>query len=324
MEVETPKIVRSAPIGKPARCADAWNHTAPMTLPFRRALAPVFVTMLLQRAACSGLELLNALEPRSKARRERDIAYGPDPRQRLDLYIPRRAASAPVIVFFYGGGWKSGERGGYAFVGRNLAGAGFIAVVPDYRLHPAVRFPAFAEDAAAVVAWTRAIAMRYGGDPARLYVMGHSAGAHSAALLALDPRYLARHGLVSRDLAGVIGLAGPYALRHEDFPRYRPIFIDAGDTARPARLVRRAPPPLLLMHGEADTTVDIAHSRALAAAGRGAGGRVVLREYANVGHVGILLALSHRFRGRAPVIDDLSGFAGGGEREMERRLLPAR
>jgi acetyl esterase/lipase len=295
-----------------------------MAFPLRRALSSVAVVMFLHLAACSGLELLNALEPRSFARVERGIAYGPDPRQRLDLYVPPRAASAPVVVFFYGGGWRDGDRGGYAFVGRTLAAAGFIAVIPDYRLHPAVRFPAFVEDAAAAVAWTRASAMRYGGDSARLYVMGHSAGAHSAALLALDSRYLARHGLVSRDLAGIIGLAGPYGLRHEDFPRYRPVFLDAGDAARPARLVRRAPPPLLLMHGEADKSVDIAHSRTLAAAARGAGGRVVLREYENVGHIGLLLALSHRFRGRAPVIDDLAGFAGGSEREFERRLLPAR
>lgn len=277
----------------------------------RRLLFPfAAAAMLLNLAACSGLELLNAIEPRGEAHVRRGIAYGPDARQHLDVYAPRQAVAAPVIVFLYGGGWSSGERGGYAFVGERLAAAGFVAVVPDYRLYPAIRFPAFVEDAAAAVAWARSNALSHGGDRARLYVMGHSAGAHSAALLALDPRYLARHGLVSRDLAGVIGLAGPYAFRHEDFRLYRPIFGDSGDAARPAKLVRRAPPPLLLMHGTADTVVDVAHSRALAAAARGAGGRVVLREYEGVGHIGMLLALSHRFRGRAPAIDDLAVFVG--------------
>lgn len=280
--------------------------------------------MLLQLAACSGLELLNAIEPRPDIRIERDIAYGRHARQRLDLYATRKPGGAPVVVFLYGGGWTSGDRGGYAFVGRRLADAGFLAVVPDYRLHPDVRFPAFVDDAAAAVAWARAAALQKGGDPARLYVMGHSAGAHIAALLALDPRYLARHGLVSRDIAGVIGLAGPYAFRHEDFPRYRPIFGGVGDAARPAKLVRRAPPPLLLMHGDADTTVDIAHSRALALAARGAGGRVVLREYEGVGHIGVLLALSRRFRSRAPAMADIERFVGDGAVEPAYRMQPAR
>lgn len=280
--------------------------------------------MLLRYAAKAGLEILNAIEPRPDIRVEQGIAYGKHPRQRLDVYATRKPGGAPVIVFFYGGGWTGGDRSSHAFVGRRLANAGYVAVIPDYRLYPAVHFPAFVEDAAAAVAWARAAALRQGGDPARLYAMGHSAGAHMAALLALDSRYLARHGLVSRDLAGVIGIAGPYAFRHEQFPRYAPIFGSAGDAARPAKLVFRAPPPLLLMHGEADTTVDIAHTRALAQAARGAGGRVVLHEYEGVGHAGVLLALSRRFRSRAPVLADIEHFVGEGRAESAWRLQPAR
>jgi acetyl esterase/lipase len=227
-------------------------------------------------------------------------------------------------VFLHGGGWRQGGRGAYAFVGRRLARAGLVAVVADTRLYPAARFPAFAKDAAAAVAWTRTSAARFGGDSGRLYLMGFSAGAHTAALLAIDSRYLAAHGLVSRDLAGVVGLAGPYDLRHETMPRYAPIFAGAGDAARPASLVRRAPPPLLLLHGDANTVVSIAHTRRLAEAARRAGGRVVAREYEGVGHAGLLLALSARFARRAPVLDDLAAFIADKHEQPERRFAAAR
>jgi acetyl esterase/lipase len=264
--------------------------------------------MLLDLAARSGLAVLNALEPRRRARIRRGIAYGKHPRQALDLYAPKQGEGAPVIVFLYGGGWRSGERGRYAFVGESLAEEGFLAMVPDYRLYPEARFPAFVEDAAAAIAWARKNAGAFGGDPGRLFVMGHSGGALIAALIAVDSRYLAPHGLVSRDLAGMIGLAGPYAFPHEKFPRYRSIFAGAGEVARPARLVRRAPPPMLLMHGTADDTVAIAHTQEMAVAVRRAGGTLELREFEDVGHAGLVLALSHRFRARAPAIDEIVAF----------------
>ena len=280
--------------------------------------------MLFNLFADRGLDALNALEPRAPGRVHRGEAYGEHARQRLDVYTPAAAVAAPTVVFLYGAGWRSGDRGRYAFVGKRLAASGFVAAVPDYRLYPGVRFPSFVEDAAAAVAWTRSNARRFGGDGALLYLMGFSAGAHSAALLAVDPHYLAAHGLVSRDLAGVVGLAGPYGLRHETLARYGPIFADAGDAARPACLVRRAPPPLLLLHGEADTIVDIAHTRQLAEAARGAGGRVVVREYENVGHAGLLLALSRRFAGRAPVLDDFAAFVADRHDRPMYRFAAAR
>jgi len=264
--------------------------------------------MLVELAARSGLAVLNALEPRRRAKVRRGIAYGSHQRQALDVYAPRRAEGAPIIVFLYGGGWRSGERGSYAFAGESLAEEGFLAVVADVRLYPEVRFPAFAEDGAAAVAWARMNAAGFGGDPGRLFVMGHSGGALNAAPIAVDPRYLAPHGLVSRDLAGMIGLAGPYAFPHERFPHYRPIFTGAGDTARPARLLRRPPPPMLLMHGAADDTVTPAHTQEMAAAVRRAGGKAEAREFEAVGHAGLVLALSRRFRSRAPVIEEILSF----------------
>lgn len=280
--------------------------------------------MLLDLLAKFGFPLLNALEPRGTVRARRGIAYGADRRQKLDVYAPRRADGAPLAIFFYGGAWRIGDRAHYGFVGRRLARAGFVAVVPDYRLYPAARFPAFVEDAAAAVAWTRKQGRALGGDAGRLYLVGVSAGAHIAALLAVDPRYLAAHGLVSRDLAGVIGLAGPYALETETSARYAPVFAGAGEAARPASLVRRAPPPLLLLHGTADTMVAPSHSHRLADAARRAGGRVVLREYEGVGHIGLLLALSARFRDRAPVLDDIAAFVADRREAHEHCYAAAR
>jgi acetyl esterase/lipase len=280
--------------------------------------------MLTDLAAKSGFAVLNALEPRGFGSVRHAIAYGPEPRQTLDVYAPRKAHDAPVALFLPGGGWRRGGRRDYAFVGRRLARAGFVAVVADYRLYPAVRFPAFAKDAAAAVAWTRTNARRYGGDAGRLYLMGFSAGAHLAALLAIDSRYLAAHGLVSRDLAGVVGLAGPYDLLPETSPRNAPIFAGAGEAARPAALVRRAPPPLLLMHGDADTVVPLAHTRRLAEAAKRAGGRVVVHEYEKIGHTGLLLALSARFADRAPVLSHLAAFIEHEREQPERRYAAAR
>jgi acetyl esterase/lipase len=269
--------------------------------------------MLLELAAKSGFAVLNALEPRRRAKASRGIAYGSHPRQILDVYTPRRAKNAPVIVFFHSGGWRGGDRGSYAFVGESLAAEGFVVVVPDGRMYPEVHFPAFVEDAAAALAWARKNASGFGGDPVRLYAMGHSGGALSAALIAVDSRYLAPHGMVSRDLAGMIGLAGPYALRAAGLPRLRAAVAEAGELGRPPRLVRRAPPPLLLLHGAADDSVALDETRQFAAAARRAGGAVVLREYEGVGHSGILFALSRRFRGRAPVLDDVAVFAGAAD-----------
>ena len=123
----------------------------------------------------------------------------------------RLAAPAPVLVFFYGGGWTSGSKETYRFVGAALAARGVLVVIPDYRLYPAVRFPAFMNDAAAAVGWAHANAARFGGDAHRLFLMGHSAGGQIAVLLALDPGYLQSVDLASgRDICGVIGLAAPY------------------------------------------------------------------------------------------------------------------
>ncbi len=209
----------------------------------------------------------------------------------LDVYRPAGGArNAPVVVFFYGGSWQSGERGYYRFVGEALAQRGVLVLVPDYRKAPKDVFPAFMQDGATAVAWARAHAAGYGGDPRRVFLMGHSAGAQIAALLATDGRFLAAQGMRPRDLAGVIGLSGPY-----DFlPLTDPKVMQAlgpspgWPSTQPVNFVDGDEPPFLLLHGDADKTCWPSNSQHLAARLRDRGEPAELVIVPGVGHVGML------------------------------------
>ena len=214
-------------------------------------------------------------------------------------------------MFLYGGGWTSGERGTYAFVGAALAQRGFTTVVPDYRLYPSVQFPDFVEDAAA--AYRYAVERLAGGCGARrpVVVAGHSAGAHLAALVALDrARAAGEKGHVGPP-AALIGLAGPYAFDPTTWPSTRDIFRPAlgkADEARPIAHVRRGAPPALLLHGRDDETVKRYNSADMLAALRAHGNVAVLTEYDEIGHVGLVTAIARPLRWRAPVLADIVRF----------------
>jgi len=182
----------------------------------------------------------------------------------LDIYRPQNAApDAPVVVFFYGGSWQYGTRAQYRFVGSRLAQQGVVAVVADYRTWPAAGFPAFMGDAARAVRWTHDHAAEYGGDPKRLFVAGHSAGAQIAGLLGTDARHLAAVDLRPTDLAGVIGLSGPYDFNISG--KLEEIFGPRSQwpEAMALRFVDGDEPPFLLIHGDGDRTVDVGNSRKL-------------------------------------------------------------
>lgn len=273
----------------------------------------ILLAMLLALlSACSPLNGFNALVPKDGGVRlaVRSAAYGSDPRQAVDIYTPTKPTGTPlpIIVFIYGGSWQSGSKDGYGFAARALAARGFVVAVPDYRLVPAVRFPGFVEDCAAAVKWVRANAARVGGDPNRIVLMGHSAGAYNAAMLALDARYLgADHAAVR----GLIGLAGPYDFLPLDGPITRAAFGDAPDLAatQPVRFASAGDPPALLLQGEKDTLVYPRNSQSLARKLTASGVRAEVKLYPDLGHVGILTALAAPFRGRAPVVDDAVRFA---------------
>ncbi|MGD0183903.1 MAG: alpha/beta hydrolase [Roseiarcus sp.] len=240
------------------------------------------------------------------------FAYGEGARRTVDVYRPVHGAlGAPVAVFLYGGGWNSGKKEDYRFVGAALAERGVIAIIPDYRIYPEVRFPSFLEDAAQAVRWSKDNAANFGGDPNRLILIGHSAGAYMAAMLALDPRWLAPVGLVPQcDITGWVGLAGPYDLSPDVGDRRRAIFESAKDegSVRPDAFVDPKSPPALLIAGADDTTVRPQNTIDLARRIRGVGGRVETLIYPGMGHRTLIGAFSPIFGFRFPVLHDVTNF----------------
>lgn len=263
-------------------------------------------------AACSPLSALNAVSPGGGARATLAVPYGAGERHLLDVYVPKEgAARAPVIVFFYGGNWVSGKREDYAFVGRALAARGFVVVVPDYRLYPQVRYPAFLDDAAQAVAWAGRDIARYGGDPQRLFVMGHSAGAYNAAMLALDARWLGKQGVKAASLRGWIGLAGPYDFLPVENRTTRPVFSfpDTPLDSQPIRHAAAGAPPALLIAARSDRLVDAARNTG-GLASRLRAAQVPVREvyYEGVTHTTLVASLSTTLDGLAPTLDAVEQF----------------
>jgi acetyl esterase/lipase len=281
----------------------------------RRVLlrVPLLASLL---AGCSATGIANFFTRASGAARREGVAYGPLPRQKLNLFLPPDAPAAPLVVFFHGGGWRSGERGDYDFIAEVLAARGMAVAVPDYRLWPEARWPDFIEDAARAVQWLRGPEAQDAGVSAGpLHVMGHSAGGFLAAALALDPRWLGEAGRAG--LAGGVLLAAPISW----LPREEPsasIFANApgGRIEAVTRTEDLAgAPPLLLLHGTADTVVGPFHAVDLAAALKAAGRPVRLQLYEGVGHVGVLAAMAAPVRAlglaRAPVLEAVVGFVRG-------------
>jgi acetyl esterase/lipase len=228
----------------------------------------------------------------------------------LDIYAPAAAQDAPVVVFFYGGSWESGKRRWYGYVGKTLANNGIVTLIPDYRKYPDVQFPVFVEDAANAVRWARDHAPELGGDPSRLYVMGHSAGGQIAALLACDPRYLAAAGMQSSDLAGMIGLAGAYAFL--PFVEEEPEIFGASKTSQydsqPINFVSGSEPPMLLLQGEDDDEVEPSNAISMAEKARAAGSSAELKLYPGIGHASIILSLARNHKTNARTLEDILAF----------------
>ena len=262
-------------------------------------------------AACSPLNLLNTLGPRDPGVRRvaRHIAYGDDPRQRMDLYAPTAPGPYPTLVFFYGGGWDSGSRDQYGWAAQALAAKGFVVALPDYRVVPQVVFPAFIEDAAAATAKAAQVAGADGGEPERLGVLGHSAGAHLALMIALDRRYMAAVGQPDL-IKAAAGLAGPYDFLPFDVAASKNAFGRAPDPTltQPVTFVRGDAPSIWLGHGDADTVVHAEDTIILNRRQRAAGGRSEARLYSGLSHTDTLASFSPLFRRKAPVLADMAAF----------------
>jgi acetyl esterase/lipase len=216
-----------------------------------------------------------------------------------------------VAVFFYGGSWNRGERADYRFVGEALASRGVLTLVADYRLYPEVRYPAFLEDGAQAVALALRDASRWGGDAKRVFVVGHSAGAYNAAMLALDGRWLKAAGRQPSELAGWVGLAGPYDFLPIVNPDVRPVFFhpDVPAGTQPIAYVDSASPPSFIGAARKDSLVDPErNSVGLANRLQAAGRPVTLRLYDRVNHITLAAAFSAPLRWLAPVLDDVASF----------------
>jgi acetyl esterase/lipase len=249
---------------------------------------------------------------------QRGIVFDDAHELKLDVYAPHAAAQAPVVVFFYGGSWEEGHRRWYRYVGEALASNGVIAVIPDYRKYPAVRFPEFMYDAAKATKWTFTHAGEYGGDTHRVFVMGHSAGGHIAALLACDKRYLDAAGLAPRNLAGMIGLAGAYAfLPYQD--NEAAIFGDDAQgrhDSQPINFVDGDEPPLLLLQGRDDDEVTPDNAERMAERVREKGGTATLKLYPDTDHGDVLIAFAHRRGVQPPALADALQFINAQRAEV--------
>ena len=265
-------------------------------------------------AACSPLRTFNALVPKDEAGAvTRDVAYGPDPRQRLDIYAPPGGADgAPVVVFVHGGSWATGDKAGYDWAGRALASRGYLAVLPNYRLVPEGIYPAMVEDTALAVAWTHANAAQLGGDPSGLAVAGHSAGAYNAMMVAYAPAFLDAAGAPPNIVRAVVNIAGPTDFLPLDTEASRNAFGHLSGAAleatQPVNRADAAAPPTLTIHGTGDTTVEPRHATAINTVLKRSGVPHELHLYEGVDHRGTVLGLSRPFRERIPTLRDLDAF----------------
>jgi acetyl esterase/lipase len=251
---------------------------------------------------CSPAALLNATVPRKGYTVEPDIAYGAEPRQKLNLYrSDRPRADGKAVIFFYGGSWDSGSKGDYLFVAQALTANGYTVIIPDYRIYPEVRFPAFVQDGAQAVRWA---SDRVGSG--KLFVMGHSAGAHIALMLMTDTPYLQAAGVDRMTLPGVVGRSGPYDFLPLTSAKLIDIFGSANNPDMEAITFAKAPlPPALLIHGTADDTVYPRNSQHLAAAWRKAGAPVELKLYPGAGHIDVVASFADLLQSRAPTRTDV-------------------
>jgi acetyl esterase/lipase len=267
-------------------------------------------------AGCTRLGFLAANVPAAfgSYTRHANLAYGSDPQHRLDVYVPDKAAGVPrpVVLFWHGGRWSFGDKSDYRFVGAALAEAGYVAVVANYRHYPQVKMPGFMDDAAQAALWTAAHAHEFGAAQERLYLMGHSAGAHLAALVTLNPGYFAATGQPAPRIAGVIGLSGPYDFLPlleadvQDMFGPPPLYPQS----QPINFVRADAPPMLLVHGLVDDTVRPKNSRNLAGALSALNAPVTLKLYPKLSHTDTVAALTTLLRGRAPILADITTFIG--------------
>lgn len=284
-----------------------------MPVSVRNSIAPFAALMLLLTsllAGCGSPAVINRMSSDSGYKLAANL---PIERKRgivADVYYPPNATAAPVVLFFHGGRWSSLDKSEFKFVGQALASVGYVAVLPEVRKYPQVRFPDFVDDAALAVKWARDNAGTYGGSADKLFVMGHSSGAHIAAMLALNPEYLKAVGGDRTWLRGMIGLAGAYSFMPITAPDLRDMFgpVDRFRFSQPVFYADGSNPPLMLVHGRDDDVLPVKNTEELAKAVSKAGGAVETVIYDSLSHNMVVGSLASYLRGRADVLDNIVDF----------------
>jgi acetyl esterase/lipase len=270
----------------------------------------VLVALGLLLTACSGPQILDLIVPSTGYIKTKNISYGEEERQQLDIYIPEEHSSpSPVIVFFYGGSWKQGSKEDYRFIGQAFASRGYVTVIADYRLYPKNYFPTFMEDGAKAVAWVHEHIHRYHGDAKNIFLAGHSAGAYNAVMLSLNEEYLNAENGTSDWIRGTIGIAGPYDFLPMTDPDVIAVFSKVQEAAtQPVNYVRENAPPMLLLVGDADEDVLPRNSFNLSNRLKEKGNEVKVVIYPDVAHIGIILSIAKGFRYKADTLNDIHAF----------------
>ena len=265
-------------------------------------------------SACSPIKVLNSLVPENGYELVSGVEYGTNARQKLDIYLPKAAekstALKKVIIFYYGGNWDSGERADYKFAAEALVSHGYIVVIPDFRVYPEVLFPGFMADPVSAAKWVKTNIKKYNGDANKVFLAGHSSGAHMAVMMAINPEYLAEASLKPNDFAGVIGLAGPYDFLPLKSDRLKTIFGSEAEQwkSQPINFVNGKNPPLFLAVGMKDDTVWPRNTINLAKKIKEKNGLVEVHEFASYGHVDMVAKLAKPLRGNGELLKSVITF----------------
>ena len=284
------------------------------TLKFATAKAKVVALLaimsIISGCGSTGLLILNgAVKAENPHAISNNIAYGKQPWQQLDVYPGGSSKMNPVVMFIYGGGWDSGKKSQYFFAANAFVKRGYTVVVPDYIKYPDGSFPSFVEDGAKAFAWAKNNIDRYNGDPNNIFIVGHSAGAHTGALLATDPHYLADLGFSKTDIRGFAGMAGPYGYTPRA-PKYVAIFKPESNypKMKAMNFVDGSEPPMILIHGMGDKVVGVRNKDTLLEKLNQAGVKNQNIEYQGVSHVGLLLKLHPWFDTKYQAANDIDAF----------------
>ena len=237
------------------------------------------------------IDILNFLTPQSGYSKTADIRYGDDARQQLDLYRPKNAIEGPLLIFIYGGAWREGAKEDYEFVGEAFSSEGYTIAIPDYRLFPQVGYPHIIDDVQQAIEFIRSNTDKLDIDARRMVIIGHSSGAHSAAMLVSSDRYYRESSFIN----ALVGISGPYDLPLE-LAEVNEVFrnVDQPSSVKPPELVVSGHPPTLLLHGSDDKRVKPEHTERYQPKLLDANVNTEVIFMEDVGHVDIIAGVASR------------------------------